>query len=71
MKPVLFVTGHVPASRRGAFEALGEQLPLTLALFGGPHQHGAPRGRLRRAWTCAGWSSARSDGWWRAASTPP
>ena len=44
MKPVLFITGHVPASRRGAFEALGERLPLTLALFGGPHQHGAPPG---------------------------
>jgi glycosyltransferase involved in cell wall biosynthesis len=44
VKPVLFVTGHVPASRRGAFEALGERLPLTLALFGGPHQHGAPPG---------------------------
>ncbi len=44
MKPVLFVTGHVPASRRGAFEALGQRLPLTLALFGGRHQHGAPPG---------------------------
>jgi glycosyltransferase involved in cell wall biosynthesis len=44
LKPVLFITGHVPASRRGAFEALGRRVPLTLALFGGPHQHGAPPG---------------------------
>ena len=44
LKPVLLITGHVPASRRGAFEALGARVPLTLALFGGPHQHGAPPG---------------------------
>jgi glycosyltransferase involved in cell wall biosynthesis len=44
MKPVLFITGHVPASRRGAFEALHRRLPIELALFGGPHQHGAPPG---------------------------
>ena len=44
MKPVLFITGHVPESRRGAFETLGRRLPLTLALFGGRHQHGAPPG---------------------------
>jgi glycosyltransferase involved in cell wall biosynthesis len=44
VKPVLFITGHVPASRHGAFAALAARLPLTLALFGGPHQHGAPPG---------------------------
>ncbi|MGD0198611.1 MAG: glycosyltransferase family 4 protein [Solirubrobacteraceae bacterium] len=44
MKPVLFITGHVPASRRGAFAALGARVPLELALYGGPHQHGAPPG---------------------------
>jgi glycosyltransferase involved in cell wall biosynthesis len=44
VKPVLFITGHVPASRRGAFEALRERVPIELALFGGPHQHGAPPG---------------------------
>jgi glycosyltransferase involved in cell wall biosynthesis len=44
MKPVLFITGHVPASRRGAYAALHERVPIELALFGGPHQHGAPPG---------------------------
>lgn len=44
MKPVLFITGHVPASRQGAFAALRERVPIELALFGGPHQHGAPAG---------------------------
>jgi glycosyltransferase involved in cell wall biosynthesis len=44
MKPVLFITGHVPASRRGAFAALHEAIPVELALFGGRHQHGAPPG---------------------------
>jgi glycosyltransferase involved in cell wall biosynthesis len=42
--PVLFITGHVPASRSGAFTALGQRLPIELALYGGPHQHGAPPG---------------------------
>ena len=42
MKPVLFVTGHVPANRAGAFERLHERVGIELALFGGPHQHGAP-----------------------------
>jgi glycosyltransferase involved in cell wall biosynthesis len=40
-KPVLFVTGHVPPDRAGAFERLHERTPIELALFGGPHQHGA------------------------------
>jgi glycosyltransferase involved in cell wall biosynthesis len=49
MKPVLFVTGHVPADRQGAFAALHAQTPIELALFGGPHLHaaapvGAPAG---------------------------
>jgi glycosyltransferase involved in cell wall biosynthesis len=44
MKPVLFVTGHVPASRRGAFAALHERTPIELALFGGRYHHGAPPG---------------------------
>jgi glycosyltransferase involved in cell wall biosynthesis len=41
-KPVLFVTGHVPASRRGAFAALSQRTPIELALFGGRYLHGAP-----------------------------
>ena len=41
MKPVLFVTGHVPADRAGAFAALHERAGIELALYGGPHQHGA------------------------------
>lgn len=44
MKPVLFVTGHLPADRVGAFEALHERVGIELALYGGPHQHGAPAG---------------------------
>ena len=44
MKPVLFITGHIPASRRSAFAALAQRVPLELALYGGPHQHGAPPG---------------------------
>jgi len=41
VKPVLFVTGHVPADRAGAFAALHERAGIELALYGGPHQHGA------------------------------
>jgi glycosyltransferase involved in cell wall biosynthesis len=44
VKPVLFITGHVPASRQGAYMALRERVPIELALFGGRHQHGAPVG---------------------------
>jgi glycosyltransferase involved in cell wall biosynthesis len=44
VKPVLFITGHVPASRQGAFAALRARVPIELALFGGRHQHGAPPG---------------------------
>ncbi len=42
MKPVLFVTGHVSPERAGAFALLHERVGIELALFGGPHQHGAP-----------------------------
>jgi glycosyltransferase involved in cell wall biosynthesis len=42
MKPVLFVTGHVAADRAGAFERLHELVGIELALYGGPHLHGAP-----------------------------
>jgi glycosyltransferase involved in cell wall biosynthesis len=41
MKPVLFVTGHVPADRQGAFAALHARTPIELALFGGRHLHAA------------------------------
>jgi glycosyltransferase involved in cell wall biosynthesis len=49
VKPVLFVTGHVPADRQGAFAALHARTPIELALFGGRHLHaaapmGAPAG---------------------------
>jgi glycosyltransferase involved in cell wall biosynthesis len=44
LKRVLFLTGHVPASRSGAYAALGERVPLDLVLYGGRHQHGAPPG---------------------------
>ncbi len=39
MKPVLFVTNHVPPDRVGALEALHRRVPLELALFGGRSSH--------------------------------
>jgi glycosyltransferase involved in cell wall biosynthesis len=38
--PLLFVTGHVPAYRVGAFAELHEREGIELALFGGRSQHG-------------------------------
>ncbi len=40
MKPVLFVTGHAPAYRLGAFECLNEREEVEFALFGGRLKHG-------------------------------
>lgn len=40
MKPVLFVTGHAPFDRLGAFAALHEREGIEVALFGGRLQHG-------------------------------
>ncbi len=40
MKPVLFVTGHAPAYRVGAFEHLHQRENVELALFGGRLKHG-------------------------------
>ena len=40
MKPVLFVTGHAPAYRVGAFAALHERQGIEVALFGGRSRHG-------------------------------
>jgi glycosyltransferase involved in cell wall biosynthesis len=42
MKPVLFVTGHAPAYRVGAFERLHERENVEFALFGGRLMHGGP-----------------------------
>ena len=42
MKPVLFVTGHVPAYRAGALAQLHAREGLELALFGGRSRHGGP-----------------------------
>jgi len=39
MKPVLFVTNHVPPDRIGAFAALHRRVALELAIFGGRSQH--------------------------------
>ena len=41
MKPVLFVTGHAPPERVGAFQALHEREGIELALFGGRSLHGS------------------------------
>jgi glycosyltransferase involved in cell wall biosynthesis len=40
MKPVLFVTGHAPFDRIGAFARLHKREGIELALFGGRAQHG-------------------------------
>ena len=40
-KPVLFVTGHAPPSRTGAFRLLAERERVGFALFGGRWHHGA------------------------------
>ncbi|HEY2141825.1 MAG TPA: glycosyltransferase family 4 protein [Solirubrobacteraceae bacterium] len=40
MKPVLFVTGHAPRDRLGAFARLHEQENVVFALFGGRTKHG-------------------------------
>ena len=39
-KPVLFVTGHAPPDRVGAFARLHEVENVEFALFGGPSKHG-------------------------------
>jgi len=43
VKPLLFVTGHVPAYRTGALARLHELEGIEAALFGGPVLHGGPR----------------------------
>jgi glycosyltransferase involved in cell wall biosynthesis len=40
VKPVLFVTGHAPFDRVGAFARLHEREGVEFALFGGASQHG-------------------------------
>src|SRR5271166_394141 len=40
MRPLLFVTGHVPAYRAGALAALHEREGIEVALFGGRSRHG-------------------------------
>jgi glycosyltransferase involved in cell wall biosynthesis len=40
VKPVLFVTGHVPAYRAGALARLHEREEIEVALFGGRSRHG-------------------------------
>jgi glycosyltransferase involved in cell wall biosynthesis len=39
VKPVLFLTGHAPAYRLGAFQRLHEREGIELALFGGRSKH--------------------------------
>jgi glycosyltransferase involved in cell wall biosynthesis len=39
VKPILFVTNHVPPDRTGAFKALHERELLQLAIFGGRSHH--------------------------------
>ncbi len=44
MKPVLFLTGNVPAYRAGALAALHELEGIEVGLFGGSSNHGGPEG---------------------------
>jgi glycosyltransferase involved in cell wall biosynthesis len=46
-KSVLFVTGHAPFDRVGAFARLHELEDVEFALFGGPSQHGGVLGEDR------------------------
>jgi glycosyltransferase involved in cell wall biosynthesis len=43
VKPVLFVTGHAPPDRVGAFATLHEREGIEVALFGGRSKHGGAR----------------------------
>jgi glycosyltransferase involved in cell wall biosynthesis len=47
-KPVLFVTGHAPFDRVGAFARLHELEGVEFALFGGPPRHGGVVGERRQ-----------------------
>ena len=47
MRPLLFVTGHAPFDRVGAFARLHELESVEFALFGGPSQHGGAAGEHR------------------------
>jgi glycosyltransferase involved in cell wall biosynthesis len=42
LKPVLFITGHVPAYRVEGLRALHEREGIEVALFGGRSRHGGP-----------------------------
>jgi glycosyltransferase involved in cell wall biosynthesis len=44
VKPVLFLTGNVPAYRAGALAQLNELEGIEVALFGGPSLHAGPAG---------------------------
>jgi glycosyltransferase involved in cell wall biosynthesis len=44
VKPVLFVTNHVPPARVGAFAALAARTEVEFALYGGKLRHGASMG---------------------------
>ena len=70
MKPVLFVTGHAPPDRVGAFAALHEREEIEVALSRGPLQarRSASSWRISRSRTAA-FVSASPRGWPRAGTT--
>ena len=76
MKPLLFVTGHAPAYRVGAFARLHEREDIEVALFGGRSLHGGPAGSSgssrSRTRTCARASSSAlaASGRYRAVVCP-
>ncbi len=66
MKPLLFLTGNVPAYRAGALARLHEAEGIEVATFGGPSLHGGPEGPgepafpHRRISPAQTWTLARS-----------
>lgn len=67
-RPVLFVTGHAPPDRIGAFALLAEREGVEFALFGGRSQHGFD---LDRAAPPAARPQATSTGAQPTATTTP
>jgi len=59
LKPVLLVTGHVPAYRVGAFAALHEREGIEVALSGGRSLHGGAPAPAELPFPCSRASAAR------------
>ena len=71
VKPVLFVTGNVPAYRVGALRALHEREGIEVALFGGRSVHGGPASDRALPFPAARPLRPSSRDWRAAAPTAP